>query len=389
MAAEQKLKIAMVLRLFSPSGGLELYALKLIEGLLQDGHKVSVICERDESNLSHENLRVHLFPPAGRKAGKGERLDYYFEQTSKLLAQLTAGEGPFDIVHSQHFPVSPVDVVTFHNHTAMRLCQVGYPWERILNQAKMTATRAYRTRHRYDRQLASEARMRIFVGEVMHDDFYNNFAIPANAPYAVVHPGAELKATAVDPQPDKRENRPFQFLFVGKGFRKKGLDTLLKACAILKKRGQNFTLSIAGMKDKSTARLNLKLLGLADRVQFLGFRKDMPTVFARSQAIILPSKIEPFGMAPIEGMQYGLVPIVSKVCGVAEVLNEGQDALILHNHLDATELADLMQSLIVDSELYNRLASRAKETADKLHWRNTVDGTEKAYGRILAEKQKT
>jgi D-inositol-3-phosphate glycosyltransferase len=386
--SKNKLNIAVVLRLFSPSGGLELYALKLIEGLLENGHKITVICEKDDSGLTDPNLTVHKFSAAPEKFSKSQRLDYYLAATSKAVKDL----GPFDMIHSHHFPVDPVDVVTFHNHTARRLSSVGYGWERTLNDLKMTFTKAYQARHEHDAKLARGAKMRIFVGAVMKDDFYQNFSLPKDAPYAVAHPGASLTESSnvlnADSQSGEipKDSPSFTFLFVGKGFRKKGLDTLLSSCTILKKRGHSFALQIAGIKASAAGQLQLKVLNLADQVKYLGFRQDMPYVYAGSQAIILPSKIEPFGMAPIQGMQFGLVPIVSRVCGVAEVLTDGQDCLILNNHLDKVALADLMERLIVDRELYKRLQGQAKVTADKLNWRQTVEATEKAYERVLEDK---
>jgi len=388
--ANKSLNLAVVLRHFSKSGGLELYALKVVQGLLADGHKVTVICERDESAFSHKNLRVQTFDPPAKGASKAARLDYYFERASALLQELSKTAGPFDIVHSHHFPVSPVDVVTFHNHTTARLSHVGRTWEKALNSAKMALTAAYQSRNKYDRLLTRESKMRIFVGAVMKDDFYNSFAMAEDAPYAIAHPGAELtpldggdRADTNSENVAQSQQQTFKFLFVGKGFRKKGLDTLLGSCAILKSRGYKFELLIAGIKERAAGKMQLALLNLTDTVSYLGFRGDMPAVFGQCQSIILPSKIEPFGMAPIEGMHYGLVPIVSKVCGVAEVLTDGVDSLILQDHLDSRQLADLMERLIVDRELYNRLRNQARETADRLNWRKTVEATEDAYRRVL------
>ncbi len=176
----------------------------------------------------------------------------------------------------------------------------------------------------------------------------------------------------------------FTFLFVGKGFRKKGLDTLLASCELLKKRRHKFSLHIAGIRPSAALQLRREMLNLP--VYYLGFRRDMHNVYAGCQAIILPSKIEPFGMAPVEGMQFGLVPIVSRVCGVAEVLTDREDALILKNHLDKKELADLMEHLLLDRELYKKLKTQAKITADKLNWRQTVEATENAYEKVIQDR---
>jgi glycosyltransferase involved in cell wall biosynthesis len=129
-------------------------------------------------------------------------------------------------------------------------------------------------------------------------------------------------------------------------------------------------------------------LGISSNVEFLGYQKDMASVFAKAKALVLPSKIEPFGMAPIQAMQYGLVPIVSQVCGVSEVLSDNNDALILQNHLSAPELADLMAKLMGNTELYKKLSKQARQSAQAISWEKTVAATEEAYGRIMASKQK-
>lgn len=386
----EKLHIALVMRLFSSQGGLELYALKLIEGLLGRGHKVTVVCEIDESNLSHANLVVQKFAGAKKGSNKWQKIEHY----RKVATEAVDSSGPFDIVHSQHFPLNSVqlDAVTFHNHTAGRLSLVGYPLEKLLNNFKMATAKNYKLRHKYDLELCQRALMRIFVATVMKDDFYNTYQLDQLdklAPFAIAPPGASL---AQEPSaiPEDLANTdsdgPFTFLFVGKGMRKKGLDTLFKACSILKKRKLNFRLLIAGLKEKPLQKFDLINLGISSNVEFLGYQKDMANVFSKAKALVLPSKIEPFGMAPIQAMQYGLVPIVSKVCGVAEVLSDNNDALILQNHLSAPELADLMAKLMGNLELYKKLSKQARQSAQAISWEKTVQATEEAYQRIISNK---
>jgi glycosyltransferase involved in cell wall biosynthesis len=389
---QEKTHIAFVMRLFSSQGGLELYALKLIEGLLEKGgYSISVICERDESGLSHPSLQVFNFagPPPG--SSKWQKIEHYYKAASDCVSR----HGPFDIVHSQHFPIDKLDVVTFHNHTASRLSQphIGYPFERWLNNCKLNWVKAYQLRFKYDRELCRKAAMRIFVAQVMQRDFYETYNLSAqDNPFAIAPPGASMQMpmnTADSAAPQKADTREsFTFLFVGKGFSKKGLDTLFNAMAILKDRatGRKIKLVIAGLSAKPLFKLRLALLAISDSVEFLGYQKDMAKVYARAQAQVLPSKMEPFGMAPVQGMQYGLVPIVSRVCGVAEVLEDGVDALILQDHLNSAELAGLMEKLANDSELYLKLSAHASIKAREVSWQKTVQATEAAYKTILGTR---
>lgn len=376
-----KIHIAFVMRLFSSQGGLELYALKLIEGLLERQYKITVICERDESAMSHPLLTVKTFAGPDKKWPKWRKMEHYYKQASAAVKEA----GPFDLVHSQHFPVAKPDVVTFHNHTATRLSKVGYPFERLLNNFKLNLVKAYKLRYSYDRELCLNAGMRIFVAQVMKDDYYNTYEL-ADRPFAIAPPGASLQVDSPKAPPSELRQEKFTFLFVGKGFSKKGLDTLFNAMALLKKRKLNCRLLIAGLAAKPIFKLRLILGGISDQIEFLGYQKDMAAVYKQAQVQVLPSKMEPFGMAPVQGMQYGLVPIVSQVCGVAEVLQDQEDALILRNHLDAQELADLMARIAEDRVLYEKLSANALVKAAQVNWNKTVAATEAAYEKLLVTK---
>jgi glycosyltransferase involved in cell wall biosynthesis len=384
----EPLHVATVVRSFSENGGLELYAHRVVEGLLERGHRVTVICEVSDSKLVHAGLKKLFFPPAPEGVRKANRISHHFSAASKFVAE----NGPFDVVHSQHLPMSGADAVTFHNHTANRIVKVGQSWEKWLNNAKMVYSTAYRLRYSQD-EILCRASVLLFPAKVCRDDFattYNLDNRPSPPSYVVAHPGAnfpgQLMAAEASTVSKAPQSEPFTFLFVGKGFRKKGLDILLQACQMLKQNGTPCRLLIAGLKAKPFDKLRLKLMGLSGIVEYLGFRKDMHNVYAQARATVLPSRIEPFGMAPVQGMMHGLVPIVSAVSGVSEVLTDGFDSLILHNHLSPDELAGLMKRLIDRPDELAEMSSRARETAAKLTWELTVNETLNAY-RIVVQKK--
>jgi glycosyltransferase involved in cell wall biosynthesis len=389
----------MLVRSFSESGGLELYAHRLVEGLLARGHRVTVICEVSDSQLQHAELEKLFFSPAPLSMSKAARIKHYFFTASRFVLD----HGPFDIIHSQHLPMTGANVVTFHNHTATRLSEVGQGWERLLNRAKMFYSKAYRLRYEQDKILC-QAPILIFPAAVTLRDFVATYSLARSAnfnrpnSFFVAHPGANFPTVLnqsnelVLNEHQKKSNlsnsshEPFTFLFVGKGFRKKGLDVLLRACLLLKKRGFNFRLLVAGLTAKALDKMRLKVMGLSDMVEYLGFRKDMKVVYELAQVIVLPSRVEPFGMAPVQGMFHGLVPIVSRVSGVSEVLIDGVDSLILKDHLSATELGSLMIRLMENPEQLRSMSEKARQTAAALTWEKTIDATLAAY-KVLIEKE--
>lgn len=378
------LHVAMVVRSFSPFGGLELYTYKLVGGLLKCGVKVTVICERSDLEPVHANLRVCNFAPPQAHAKKSARIKHYYREASDAVDKF----GPFDIIHTQHLPIRKADVVTFHNHTVFRLSKVGQRWERLLNDFKICTSEAYKLRNELDQQLSNTTRGLVFTSHACKEDFRDTYKLPAVNPqalYTVAYPGADLNTTAPDYSLGRQQDRalPFTFLFVGKGYRKKGLDVLFNACRILRNKNKLSHLLIAGLRPKAFDNIHLATIGLSSYVTYLGFQEDMEAVYVRSSAIILPSRVEPFGMAPLQGMLRGLVPIVSKVSGIAEIITNKYDGLILENHLNAEELANHMSSLIDNPNLVTMLSTNAIATAKSYTWDKTVDTTIEVYDSLL------
>lgn len=380
--------VAMLTRWFSCEGGLELYCHKLVEELLDRGVRVSVVCEENKSDFSHENLAVIDYGPPFKKLSKGDAYRYAFRKTRETLERLEN----VDLVHSQQLPSPRHEVVTFHNHTVNRLSNTGRSLERVVNRAKSSFTDRYQTKMLFDRRLASEANCRIFVSSTEQEEYYREFNLDQSSPYVIAYPGAttgrEVETTDGEPRDFDEYERVsrFPFLFVGKGYRMKGLDVLFKACRLLKSYGAEFELNVVGLEKKPILAAALMRYKIEDRVNFLGYVFDVSRVFDRCYAIVTPSRLESFGMAPLQAMRHGLVPIVSRVSGIAEILESGVNGLILENHLDEGELAFQMKRLIDEPDLLSAMSSRARERACDFTWEKTADATIFAYQHVIHSK---
>lgn len=388
----------MVVRSFSKNGGLELYTHRLVEGLTQNGLSVTVFCEQSDSDFNHANLKIENFSKPAPSLNKSRRLTHYLKVASLAVSQ----SAQFDIVHSQHFPVCGANVVTFHNHSVPHLTSCGRSWERALNFGKMHFNAAYRQRNEIDQMLAEKASVLIFPSHVLKQDFEASFRLTdkdISGRHIVAYPGVD----SIVQQPPRTESAtksafqntvsqsvttmtpPFTFLFVGKGFRKKGLDILFDACQTLIQQGYSFRLMIVGLKEKLLDSFRLSTSQLREHIFYLGFQKDMAQIYNQAQAIVMPSRLEPFGMAAGEAMIYGVVPIVTQTSGVAELLSRGKDALILQDELNHVELADLMASLIESPPLVSTLSEAARLTAGQITWDHTVAQTLSGYSQIASQ----
>lgn len=122
----------------------------------------------------------------------------------------------------------------------------------------------------------------------------------------------------------RQENR--YLFFLGSGFERKGLDLALRGLAYLP---QDFHLIVAGKGRHSQYRKLAERLGLAKRVVFLGPVENGWQLAACSEAFVLPSRYEPFGLAAAEAQAMGLPVLVSERTGFAELVQAGQNGVIL------------------------------------------------------------
>ena len=125
----------------------------------------------------------------------------------------------------------------------------------------------------------------------------------------------------------KLDPNTFQFLFIGNGYQRKGLEPLLQALAILPKK--DFHLSVIG-KDKNIPYYqNLAAkLGLSQQVSFFGPRTDVRTFYQFCDCLVVPSYYDPFANVTVEALAMGLFVVSSKHNGGSEILKQSMGAII-------------------------------------------------------------
>jgi glycosyltransferase involved in cell wall biosynthesis len=108
-----------------------------------------------------------------------------------------------------------------------------------------------------------------------------------------------------------------------------------------------------------------KELGIADRVQFLGQRADVPRLLAAADIHCQPNTgPEPFGIAFVEALYAGLPVVTTAMGGGLEIVDDSCGRLVAPN--DAKELSQLLRSLIFNSGERAYLAAGGPARAKKL-----------------------
>lgn len=104
--------------------------------------------------------------------------------------------------------------------------------------------------------------------------------------------------------------------------------------------------------------------GVADRVVFTGTVPDaeLDVAYQRALAVLLPSRLEGFGLAVVEGWLHGRPALVSRGAGVAELVTEGEDGFV-HEPGDDEALARAMRRLLDEPDLARELGRRGRRAA--------------------------
>ncbi|MDQ4039116.1 MAG: glycosyltransferase family 4 protein [Actinomycetota bacterium] len=170
------------------------------------------------------------------------------------------------------------------------------------------------------------------------------------------------------PRPAAMPNsRPLRIVVLGRLAYWKGQDVFLDAFAAAFPRG-GATARIVGSamfaEDHYEEQLRgqAKRLGIADRVEFCGFREDIWPELAASDVLVHCSRTaEPFGQVVIEGLGAGLAVIASDAGGPAEILTDGVDGVLVPPG-DARALGAAMVRL-GDRAMRERLSAAGRLTA--------------------------
>jgi UDP-glucose:(heptosyl)LPS alpha-1,3-glucosyltransferase len=145
-----------------------------------------------------------------------------------------------------------------------------------------------------------------------------------------------------------------QILFIGNGYKRKGLDRLLFAMPFVK----NGHLSIVGKEKNLNSYLSLvKRLGIERKVSFFGETTQVKEFYKKADVLVIPSFYDPFANVTVEAMAMGLFVVSSKFNGGAEILPKEN---ILSNLFDVEEMAHRL----------NSAPKKTKESALKI--RNSV-----------------
>ena len=317
------MKIGLVRRGYSPTGGAENYLCRLADALEAAGHAPVLFASPDWPRERWPMHRDLFLVGGGSPRAFADRLAALRpERHCERLFSLErvwrcdcyrAGDG-------------------VHRAWLERRASVEPAWRGLL--------RVWNPKHRQllalERSLFGQdgARAIIANSRLVRDEILTHYGGPPGRIH-VIYNG--LPAAAFQPPaPGKREqtraawglaDTDYAILFAGTGWERKGLAHALAAVARLPDSPRP-RLIVAGRGNPRPYLKNLPAPAAA-RVRFLGPVPDMPACYAAADVFVAPTLYDPFSNACLEALAAGLPVLTTTANGFGEILTPGRDGEVI------------------------------------------------------------
>jgi len=379
------MKIAILIKRFIQTGGAERIAVELSRSLLKKGHEVHVYSQE----FDEDACKGIVFHPIKHRIRKPIHLNSwdFAIQTARLLKR-----EQYDVVQSfERVLRSDIFYVTC-------ICYRNWIWrgqsqtKKIINYMKV----AIDPRHmsylileslQFRREICNKKV--IATSKLIKEDIIANYrVIPREI--EVVYPGVESKTF----QPGLRDSYRKEvrdaygigddvvvILFVGSEFKRKGLRFLIEGVARLiheLKGEKEMRCLVVGGGPSAEYQAQAKALGISDLVTFVGLSSEVEKYFAASDVFVLPSRNEPSSLAVLEAMACELPVVIAEESGIAELVKDGFDALLLSDPTSAQEIKEKLL-LVMNDDKRESLGMNGRKNVVEHSWENACDQMLRIY----------
>ena len=114
--------------------------------------------------------------------------------------------------------------------------------------------------------------------------------------------------------------------------------------------------------DRAAAERLARQLNVAPYVEFLGKQGQIHSILPRADVLLLPSRLEGFGLVALEAMACGVPAVATRAGGVPELIQDGIDSY-MEAPGDVASQAARVEQLLSDEDLYSRMSRAARATA--------------------------
>lgn len=241
-----------------------------------------------------------------------------------------------------------------------------------------------------------QAADRIFaVSQITKDIIVSNYGIPADK-IEVVHNSIdpnELSHVSLETDNylyiKKMQQLGYKIVVnIGRLTVQKGLSYLVEAAALAISKNPKLIFVISGSGELRDQLIELAAdLGISDRVIFTGFIRGIRfrELYEIADMFVMPSISEPFGLTPLEAAYYDTAILLSKTCGVGEVLNN----VLRFDYWDTRKLADQIVGVSLSPALHSSLVEGVKAEYLNCNWGDVARKLLGQYNRVIANHKRS
>jgi len=201
------------------------------------------------------------------------------------------------------------------------------------------------------------------LSERLRRSFIDDFGIAPDRVKAI-YAGPNFDVGRVPAPASNASTHPPTVLFVGRQYHRKGGDVLVESFRRIKEQVPDARLMIAGLPPGYIAAPGVTCLGDLDKGTDAGWRA-LSDAYASAHVFALPTRFEPFGIAFVEAMHFGLPCVGPQAWAVPEIIADGETGFTVPVD-DVARLTDRLLTLLTQPDLARRMGEAGRDRAREL-----------------------
>lgn len=394
------------------TGGMNVYVRELTRFLGQAGVHVDVFTRSQDEHVPHVlhdlgygNRVVHISAGPEIPLPKHELVNY-IEEFSNGILEFSKSKGlQYDLIHS-HYWMSGITAGYLKEKWETPIIQMFHTLGHMKNKIARSPSETEGAYRLDGEQKVMDISNHIIAATPAEEEQLTTLYHVDPEKIRIIPPGVdcshfypipadEAKAAIGIPQDSQ------MILFVGRIEPLKGVDTLIRAIALMREDCHmslcSYYVAIIGgdpndspeNTDSEMNRLKdlCRELGLDEVVLFLGKRDQttLPYYYSAAEMLVMPSFYESFGMVALESMACGTPVVASHTGGLAYLVQNGINGFTVTGG-DVKTLAKRMNQLIVEPDLRHLIGIQAAEYAKSYSWENITARVKALYDFTLRHK---
>ena len=331
------MKIGFVLYDYYPFGGLQEDCLATAVATAERGHEVSRFHPHLDGRLPRKCQRTQLLGKVGWSNISCN--DHFFRTLEQELPRHNLdGVVAFSRIPSAdvYFAADPCYLERVKNNSFLYKLKLRHRYYKALEKTVFTAPNPPYTLVLTDKEIAA---------------FHKHYGI-AESKFHLLPPGVDQNTTLESEAANNRQELRTELgcpanatvaLFVGSGYRIKGLDRALRAIAADKTATKDLEFWIVGNGKQNRFASLAKQAGVT--VRFLGGRADVDRFYDAADFLLHPAYSESAGKVLLEALTHGLPVLTTDTCGYAPHILKAKAGAVIESPFSQETLNQTVQSI--------------------------------------------